>query len=303
MKAFCKQFERRTYLLVCLLFTVVCIHWWEARSAINIPTFSLYDNAETVQAAAVWVDPLFLLREELADSLTVRSMLFSPQEYVKKDRLTLLDQAVDILWWIWAITDGKRIITESWYKDVIVSRAEAIKTLVLVKTLRTPVTFNELIYHDWASIYDDMRRDAWYTSYVLYAHSMWWLADFENDWLLKPLSPLTQDDYAILIENMWWENIIRAWKHSRFMTKKDFLESIVWSFNNELKPILILYGNNSNFYQMLIKSIIWKEVTEQKEVLTKTLNKFTWFSEDALLLQQGFSRYGIVLLIETILEE
>lgn len=303
--SFCKEISRRTALLWVLLLVVAIFYGNNAIKVLQLWTYPLVltsKHVDTVQASLIEWEPLFMFKNTLEESMKVKKMLFVQQEYINHEISSRLEQAVDIFSWLWVINDWERIVNEEWYADVIISRAEAIKLLVLIKTLRTPVIFNELLYYDGINPYEDMRRDSWYTPYVTYAYDQERLLWFDRNWLLNPLHPLTYEEYERLVENMWWVVLNNRWKHNKFVTKQYFLEWTVQSFQNQLKPVLILYGNNSSFYKILIKGLIWKTQEEQEKLLEKTLKRISSFDEETLLSQYWFSRLGIVLLIESILE-
>lgn len=276
---------------------------YDASQLLPTSSFLLTEKSKSVQAGIIDEEPLTRVRNTLNEVISLEKLLYKKKPFISWIAKNHTEYAVDILSWVWVIDDWARMVRDEWYEDVIVSRAEAIKTLVLLKTLRTPVVFNELLYYDWRTLYDDMRRDAWYTPYVVYASEKWWLQWFDDDWLLKPLHPLSYKQYTVLIKNMKWKSSKKEWTHKTYITKRAFMESIIYWFEDILRPVHIMYGNNSEVYTMVLKSMQWKSSEGQKQLIEDVLTSFSIAERWTLLETYWYSIQWILLLLEASLEE
>lgn len=290
----------RTWSLLIALSLTLIFFGGDASKILPTELLVWIDAPEKVEASIDSdVLPVTLLAETLQDAMQLQWLLY--RNTLNRNVETPLEQAVDMLSWVGVLEDEERILDEAWYSDIIVSRAEAIKQLVLLNTLRTPVIFNELIYHDGYVPYDDMRRDAWYTPYVQYAYEQKRLEWFDREWLLQPLHPLTHKEYARLVKNMWGNDY---WKktNSWYITKEIFIKSAVLSYKEQLFSLRTLYGNNKEIYLTLLSSI--KDLTKEEQYthIENVYNQFNWMQESVSLTQYWVSAQWVVMMLETILQ-
>lgn len=195
-----------------------------------------------------------------------------------------------------------------YHTDAATSKAEAIKVLSKLDAMWYSVPFDEKWYVRGSLPYKDMKPNAWYTTYVMYAHAEWLLDGIGNSKLigteLKALTPIKKSEMRELLRNAWVDKEYRELEwFGQYIYRDDMANIMVDAFQDKLKDYQYLYGNNIKLYTMMVQKLNSMSPSKQLSYvrgLVKKLEKL-----DHRMMWENFNLHlrGMIEFLENILEQ
>ncbi len=188
------------------------------------------------------------------------------------------------------ISDWQRYLDGSAYGTLKITRAEAIKILTLIHARTHGYKLSEVVFFDQQLPYNDLRRNARYMPYVLYAHEHWLLSSVIQSWsALRPMDLMTLREFHTILQSFWWDVVFdrSQQRSSDFVSKESFIDYVVQSFGWLLfDDFRILRWKNEQFYTLFLTDVFGKDLVEQQILLDET--RETLRTADAWLLLEVF---------------
>ncbi len=172
-----------------------------------------------------------------------------------------------------------RTRNKEFHTNAATSKAEAIKVLAKLDAIGYNVPFNEGDFVRGKLPYKDMKPNAWYTTYVMYAHTQGLLDGVGREHFsgkeLKALTPIKKSEMRQILRNAGVDKDYRELDgYGQYIYRDDMANIMVDAFSDKLKDYQYLYGNNIKIYNMILKRIRSMSSSQQEKYIRGLVNKF-----------------------------
>ncbi len=189
---------------------------------------------------------------------------------------------------------GKRSSAD-FHADAAVGIGEAIKVVSKIYALEEGVMFDETETHLGRLPYADMKANARYTTYVIYAYTHGLLDGIGVNKLwstyLKAFTPISPDMLQQLLYNAGIKEDYRDemgwWK---YVSRDRFAMIVTDAFSDKLIDYKYMNGNNITIYDMILVNLKWKSESAQKSYIRTLISHLQ--EQDA---EEMAKTYGIDL--------
>lgn len=199
---------------------------------------------------------------------------------------------------------GKKTATD-FHADAAVGIGEAIKVISKINALDEGITFDETETHVWRLPYADMKANAWYTTYVLYAYThglLEWVGT-KKMWSLnlKALTPISPEMLQQILYNAGIKNDYRdeMWRW-KYVSRDRFAMIVTDAFFEELIDYKYMNGNNVVMYDMILKHLAWTSDSAQQAYIQNLVIHLQEQDAELLARTYGIDLEGLLLFLKKI---
>jgi len=179
------------------------------------------------------------------------------------------------------VDDAEKYSDDKEYGNIMVSKAEFLQYVVQLENLHTENEIDLYEYQEWDMPYGDVKQDRWYTPYVYTAFDKG-LLDNIGQWnmfskRLQPLWPVSWDELRIILENAGHDlphSLPTKLGWTEYVTKSWMIRFLNVIYDSKLSSADIMYGNNTVFYEWIIKRTMKKTPAEQESFVQEFIDGF-----------------------------
>ena len=168
------------------------------------------------------------------------------------------------------------------------------------------IAFDEQGYYPGSLPYKDMKPDAWYTTYVMYAERKWLLHNVgirKSIWsYLKALTPISGNELGQMLYNADLQVDYRAFDNiGNTVDRDDMANIMVAAFSDKFPEYSYLYGNNIEIYKFLLYRLDSMSGSQQVTYVQRLIQKLAPL--DHAMMGQNYNIHldGLVTFLSTIL--